>query len=144
MLKWIDNIVLGLIDKYGTHDIYEICDGENIKIVKLESNNVLLNKKEAYYYRDIEENEVIFIKNNLDSYTEQFILKHELGHALCHPDILSAPYTLSNTGKLERQANYFALKLSNINFDEIMLEGMSLEQIANYIKIPYKHLKELL
>ncbi|SHI91321.1 protein of unknown function [Clostridium amylolyticum] len=141
--KWIDDIILGLIDRYGTNNIYEICNDEGIKIVKLDPENILLNKKEAYYYRDIEGNEVIFIRNNLDPNLEQFILKHELGHALLHPDILSAPYTLSNTGKLERQANYFALKLSNLKFDRVELEGMTLEQISKYFKIPYKPLEQL-
>jgi Zn-dependent peptidase ImmA (M78 family) len=141
--KWIDDIICGLIDRYDTNNVYEICEGENIKIVKLDPENILLDKKVAYYYRDIEDNEVIFIRNNLHPNIEQFILKHELGHALLHPAILSAPYTLSNVGRLERQANYFALKLSNLNFDKVELEGMTLEQISKYFKIPHQPLREL-
>lgn len=138
-MKWIDDIILGLIDKYNTNDIYNLCDYLNIKIIKLNSKNVLLKGKEAFYYRDVNNKEIIFIRNDLELNLEKFILKHELGHALCHPSLLYAGY--SNTGKLERQANYFAFKLSNIKFDETELEGMTLTQIATCTKIPYSILK---
>lgn len=75
---------------------------------------------------------------------EKFILSHELGHALCNPDLLCAAFTFSNKGKFERQANYFAFKLINIKFDEIELEGMSLEQIAALTQIPYNVLSQFI
>ena len=140
-MKWIDNIVLGLIERYGSNDVYELCNALDIGIAKLNSDNILLKGKMAFYYRDANNKEIIFIRNDLHPKLEEFILKHELGHALCHPSLLSAGY--SNIGKLERQANYFALKLSNIKFDKTELEGMTLEQIAAYINIPYKVLQQL-
>lgn len=143
MYTWIDEIVLGLIDKYDTYNIYELCEAMGIEIVKLESTNMFLRAKEAYYYRDFDDNEVIFIRNNFNPLLERFILKHELGHALCHPDVLCAAYTFSNTGKLEKQANYFALKLSNITLDEVCLNEMTLEQIACYLGIPYNVLQQI-
>ncbi|MHC1683460.1 MAG: ImmA/IrrE family metallo-endopeptidase [Clostridiaceae bacterium] len=143
MNTWIDEIVLGLTDKYNTNNIYELCEAMEIKIVKLEPKNILLHAKEAYYYRDFDDNEVIFIRNNLHPLLEQFILKHELGHALCHPDILHAAYTFSNIGKLEKQANYFAFKLSNITLDKVYLNEMTIEQIACYVGIPYEVLKQV-
>lgn len=143
-MEWIDDIILGLLEKYNTNNIYEICRGENIKIVKLNPDNILLSKKEACYYRDLDDNEVIFIRNNLPLEKEQFILKHELGHALLHPDVLSAAYSFYSTGKLERQANYFALKLSNICLDKIELENLTLEQIAAYVGVPYEPLRQVL
>lgn len=142
-MDWIDDIILGLVDQYNTTDIYELCDAEFIEIIKLDSSNILLREKDAFYYRDFEDKEVIFIRNNLHPLIEQFILKHELGHALCHPDLLGAAYTFSNKGKLERQANYFALKLSNLSLDEVELREMTLEQIACYVGIPYEPLKQL-
>ena len=140
-VKWIDNIVLGLTERYGTNNVYELCDALNIKIIRLNSNNILLKDKEAFYYRDIDNEEIIFIRNNFEPLFEEFILKHELGHALCHPKLLYAGY--SNKGKLEREANYFAFKLSNIKFDVTELEGMTLEQIATYISVPFKALRQL-
>lgn len=143
MYSWIDEIVLGLIDKFDTSNIYELCESMGIEIVKLEPTSIMLQAKEAYYYRDFDYNEVIFIRNNLHPLLEQFILKHELGHALCHPDVLHAAYTFSNIGKLEKQANYFAFKISNITLDEVYLKEMTLEQIASYVGIPYKVLQQV-
>lgn len=142
-MEWIDNIITGLLETYETDNPYELCDYLEIRIVKLESNNVLLRNKDAFYYRDIEGNEVIFIRNNLNGILERFVLSHELGHALCNPSQLCAAFTFSNKGKIEKQANYFAFKLSNIKFDEIELEGMTLKQISAYTGIPYKVLSQL-
>lgn len=141
-MEWIDNIILGLIDKYNTRNVYELCDYLDIKIKKLDSNTLLLRKKDAFYYRDFQDNEVIFIKNNLPLSIERFILSHELGHALCNPDLLCAAFTFSNKGKFERQANYFAFKLSDVKFDEVEFKGMSLEQISTCVNIPYEILKQ--
>lgn len=142
-MEWIDNIILGLIETYSTTNIYELCDHLNIRIVKLEKDSVLLCKKDAFYNRNMNGMELIFIRNDLDERLEEFILKHELGHALCHPNVLDAAYTFSNTGKLERQANYFAFKLTGIHLDRIELKGMTLKQISSYINIPYETMKQL-
>lgn len=145
-MNWIDNIILGLIDKYNTNDVYALCDCLGIKIVKLCSENILLHKKDAFYYRDFNGKEIIFIKDNLPLQLERFILAHELGHALCHPDLLCAAYSIYSKGKLEKQANYFSLKLNQIkfdDFDDIEFEDMTLEQIAICIGIPYEVLEQL-
>lgn len=142
-MEWIDNIILGLIETYSTTNIYELCGYLNIRIVKLENSSVLLSKKDAFYNRNMNGAELIFIRNDLDERLEEFILKHELGHALCHPKLLDAAYTFSNMGKLERQANYFAFKLTSIHLDRIELKGMTLEQISRYINIPYETVEQL-
>ena len=143
LMEWIDNIVLGLIDEYNTNDIYELCFCLEIKIVKLDPSNVLLRKKDAYYYRDLDDKEVIFIKNDLTSSLEKFILTHELGHALCHTELLCVGFTFANKSKLERQANYFAFKLSNIIFDQVELYEMTLEQICCSLELPYNAVNQL-
>lgn len=143
MIEWIDNIVLGLIENYNTNDVYELCNCLNIKIVKLDSSNILLKKRDAYYYRDLEDREVIFIRNNLHLSLEKFILKHELGHAVCHTELLCVGYTFSNKDKLEKQANYFAFKLSDLHFDEVELYEMSLEQICCTLEIPFSVVNQL-
>ncbi|MEY8001172.1 ImmA/IrrE family metallo-endopeptidase [Clostridium sp. Mt-5] len=142
-MEWIDNIVSGLLETYDTNNPYELCDSLGIKIVKLKPSNILLRSKDAFYYRDIENNEVIFIRNDLNEILERFILSHELGHALCNPDLLCAAFNFSNKGKIEKQANYFAFKLSGIKFDETELQGMTLKQISAYTGIPYNILSQL-
>ncbi len=142
-MEWIDEIIEGLKENYCTTNVYEVCDALFIAIVKLDKENILLRKKDAIYDRCVNGIETIFIRNDLHPVIEDFILKHELGHALCHPDLLQASYTFCNTGKLEKQANYFALRLSNIAFDEIQLLEMTTEQIAAYLEIPHEPFKQL-
>jgi Zn-dependent peptidase ImmA (M78 family) len=142
-LNWIDDLILGLVEEHGTRNIYELCDALEIEIREVNPSNIILHGHDAFYYRYLNSNEIIFISNCLDASTKEFVLKHELGHALCHPNILDAGYTFANVGKLERQANYFAFKLSNISFDEVQLNEMTLEQIASCLSIPYEPLRQL-
>lgn len=142
-MEWIDNIIVGLLDTYETNNPYELCNYLGIKIIKLEPENALLRKKDAFYYRDLEDKEVIFIKNNLNELTERFIIAHELGHALCNPDLLRASFVLSNKGKLEKQANYFAFNLLNIFLDKSNLKDLTLKQISSYTYTPYTVLMQL-
>lgn len=142
-MKWIDDLILGLVEEHGTRDVYELCDILEIEIREVDSSNILLHNHDAFYYRYFNNKEIIFISNCIDDRIKEFVLKHELGHALCHPDLLNAGYSLINIGKLEKQANYFALKLSNIYFDKVQLNEMTLEQIANCLSIPYEPLKQL-
>ncbi|OPJ58449.1 ImmA/IrrE family metallo-endopeptidase [Clostridium oryzae] len=143
-MEWIDDIVLGLVDEFNTNDVYELCDYLNISIRRLPSDNILLKDKAGFYYRDFEDNEAIFIKNGLHPSLERFVLSHELGHALCNTDLLNAAFSLCNKGKFEKQANYFAFKLNDINFDKVELDGMSLEQVATCVNVPYQALLQLI
>ena len=142
-MKWIDYIVAGLEEEHGTLDVYEICDSRKILILEVDSSARMLKGHKAFYYRNLDEKEVILISNALDEHLKEFILKHELGHAICHPGMLSAAFTYSNKGKYEKQANYFAFKLSNISFDKIEFEGMTIEQIACCLKVPLDPLKQI-
>ncbi|WP_102400172.1 ImmA/IrrE family metallo-endopeptidase [Haloimpatiens massiliensis] len=142
MYLWIDNILEGVKDTYNTDNIYEIYDYLEIQIIKLDLNNILLRGNESFYHRDYFNTEVVFIRNDLNLEYEKFILAHELGHALLHTNIYEAAFNkdLLNIGKLEKQANYFALKFFNI--DKIELYGMSLEQVSIYLGLPYEVVKQ--
>lgn len=149
MMKWIDNIILGVTDLHDTSDIYELCDLLDINIITVQEDNTILSKvlcnNEAIYQRNISGMEVIYIKNNLDEKYKEFIVAHELGHALLHVNIPKAAFNIDliNTGKLERQATYFALKLLNININSIEYEGMTMQQIAKSLHLPEKSLELL-
>lgn len=145
MHSWIDDIILGLNDLNDANNIYELYKELNISIRKLESSNVLLQGNEAFYTRSFYGEEIVFIKNNLCETHEKFILAHELGHALLHPMIYEAAFNknLINMGKLEKQANYFAFKLLNIELNPIELEGFTINQIASCLEVPYEPLKQL-
>lgn len=144
-MEWIDNIIIGLLDIYKTNNIYEIYDLLKISIIELNANNILLQNNEALYNRNYFNNEVVFLKNNLSVNYKKFILAHELGHALIHTSLLNAAFNINliNIGKLEKQANYFALKFLNINIDCIEFQDLTVDQISSCLEIPTKLLKEL-
>lgn len=145
MYSWIDNIIEGIKDTYNTSNIYELYDYLNIKIIKLDFNNILLKGNESFYYRNLFESEIVFIRNDLNIHYKKFILSHELGHALLHTHIFEAAFNINliNIGKLEKQANYFAIKLLDIRFDEIQMHQMTYEQIASCVEVPVRALKQL-
>ncbi len=146
MYSWIDNVILGIKDNYNAINVYELYDYLYIQIHKLEPSSILLRGNDSFYYRDMNNSEIVFIKNDLTEFMENFILLHELGHALLHTHIFEAAFNKSfiNLDKIEKQANYFAFKMLNIEFDEIELEGMTIDQIANIIGLPCPLLSQLL
>lgn len=145
-MKWIDEIILGLTDTYGTNNSYELCRVLNILIIKVNPFNRLLNGEPSLYIRNLFEigREAIIIMNNLHYSYEKFYIMHELGHAILHPNIINSwNENLANIGKLEKQANYFAFKLSKLKFDPISMKNFTIEQIASCLKVPEKALKQL-
>ncbi|KEH89576.1 PTS N-acetylglucosamine transporter subunit IIABC [Clostridium novyi A str. 4540] len=143
-MQWIDEIIMGLIDRYETTDPYELCEKLNIFIIKVESSNIMLHGDPSLYIRNFYGKEVIIISDNLRLQYEMFYLRHELGHAILHTHVKnSLNKNLLNSLKLEKQADYFALKLSNIKFDKIQMYEMTIEQIASCVEIPPRALKQL-
>ena len=144
MYPWIDKYVLGIFELCESKDIYEICDYLGIIIKKIDKSNKLLRGNNALYFRNYFGSEIIFIRNDLSYNFEKFILAHELGHAIMHIDFQTAAFNnLINEGKLEKQANYFAFKLLNINIDKNDFEQLTVEQISNYLEIPSPVLKQI-
>ncbi|MEY8415339.1 ImmA/IrrE family metallo-endopeptidase [Tissierella praeacuta] len=136
-LTWIDEYVSAVIDYCYSRDIFEIYSTLNINIKRIDKDDYLLQGNEALYIRSYFGLEVVFIRDDLPYRFEKFILGHELGHALLHTEISKATYNskLINKGKLEKQADYFAIKLLNVNIDEIYYEGFTIEQIAKELCI---------
>jgi len=143
-MVWIDEIISGILETYRTNDPYELCDELGIYIFKLDPSSSILAKDESIYFRKLYDHEVIFIRDDLPLNHERFYIRHELGHAILHPELKNSyNKNLINKYKLEKQANYFAFKLTDITFDEAELHNMTLEQIASCIGIPYAALKQL-
>lgn len=143
MYTWIDNCVLGLFDFYNIKDIHELYSDLDIIIKKLDKNNILLKGNEAYYCRNYFGNEIVFIRNDLNIDYERFILSHELGHAILHPNVMTVAYTntLINRDKLEIQADYFAINLLGINPYSYKYKNLTIEQIASSLNLPLHCLK---
>lgn len=144
-LSWLDEYVTGIIDYCNSANITEIYDTLNIKIKKIDKDNPILRGNEAIYIRCYLDNEIVFIRDDLPSEYEKFVLAHELGHAILHTEINLAAYNsnLLVKGKYERQANYFALKLLNIELNNIDYEGYTIEQIARALYVSEDSLKHI-
>lgn len=142
-MKWIDTYIDGLIELCNSSDIYEIYNNFSININKLDKDSFILQGNDSVYIRDYFENELVFIRNDLSYKYTKFILAHELGHAMLHTEVNEAAYNsnLINKGKLEKQADYFALKLLNIKLDPIEFMDLSIEQIASSLELPSKCLE---
>ncbi|MBB6716330.1 ImmA/IrrE family metallo-endopeptidase [Clostridium gasigenes] len=142
---WIDDILVGIENNYGTNNIYDLCGLLEIEIILIDSSSILLNGNDSFYCRDFFNQESVFIRDDLSPNCEKFILAHELGHALLHTSMCGATLNrkLFNTGKYENQANYFALKFLKIEFDEIELKEMTVNQISSCLGIPCDPLLQL-
>lgn len=132
-LSWIDEYVDGVIDYCYSRDIFEIYNALNINIKRINKDDYLLQGNEALYVRDYFGFEVVFIRDDLPHSLEKYVLSHELGHAILHIEVNQAAYNskLINKSKLEKQADYFAVKLLNIPIDNTSYGGFTTEQISN-------------
>lgn len=142
-LPWVDNLIVGLVELYGTRNIYELYQQLDIQVIKLNKDHIFLRKSEGMYQRNYYGHEVVFIKQDLEFQYEKFILAHELGHALLHTEIVQAAYdkNLVNKGRLEKQADYFALKLLEIEVDTVEYEGCTIEQISKALYVSEESLE---
>ena len=109
--KWIDEIIDGLVQSVGSNDIYDIASYLGLRIIKDNYiQNPLLKESKGFYIRSFNNKEIIVIRDDLED--EKQIIAHELGHAVLHTDYDTLLHSrLSNRGKNEREANYFATKL---------------------------------
>lgn len=142
---WINNIVEGIKEIYNTNNPYLICDSLDIKIIYLDKSNPLLKGNEACYIRSYFNFELIYLVKNLDAIYEKFILAHEIGHAILHTEMSTAAFNIKllNHGKYEKQATYFAIKLLEIELNEVDFYGLSSEQIASKLHLPVSALEFL-
>lgn len=136
-MEWIDQIIVGLLEIYDTKDIYELYDCLEISIVYLDEDNILLQGHDAVYHRSFLDQETVFIKKGLPTEYKRFILAHELGHGILHTNMAQSAFSpLANLDKLEKQANYFAVKLLEVKLDNIELEGFTMDQVASSLELP--------
>lgn len=109
-MTWIKEIVTGLIEVYGTKNVYELVDLLHIKLIKRKLPTGVKGK----FFRDVFDNEFIFISDELSPQEEKQVIAHELGHAILHTKLTISYYTenhLLNKDQIEYQANKFAAEL---------------------------------
>ncbi|PST30557.1 ImmA/IrrE family metallo-endopeptidase [Enterocloster lavalensis] len=104
------NIVQKVIKKYKTRSPYEILSGMGIILRREELGSIL-----GYYYKVYRIKHIV-LNSDLEymSSEEKYVLSHELGHSVMHPDA-NTPFLRANTylsvDRMENQANKFAMGL---------------------------------
>lgn len=133
--EYINFVVSGLIDTVQSDCIYDYYDYLDIDYKIVDSNFILLHGNEAVYNRNAI-SEIVYISDKVKN--REFVLAHELGHAILHVDSFKFYYnSLVNKGQHELQADYFATKLLYRNF--IIEDGIeTYEQLANSLGVNEK------
>lgn len=137
-MKWIDDVIVGLIEVVGSNNVYEILDHLNIYHFAVNKDNELLQGNLAIYNR-IGDFECVYYSNELDN--KEYVLAHEIGHAILHVEEQMMFYNpLLNKGKIEREADYFATRLL---YSDIEIEDgiETYKQLANKLGIKEDFIK---
>lgn len=127
-MTWIKHIVDGLVELYHTRNVYELLDILEIILIKRE----LPEGEKGRSFKDMFNNEYIFVSNNLTSEEEKVIIAHELGHLILHTHLSTSYYSnnpLLSKDKIEKEANKFAAELL-IPDDIVIDEDTTIQHLA--------------
>ena len=97
-----------LVAKYGTCEPFELAEKMDINIYFRPLVDV------GGYYMKLKNNiKLIVINNTMPHYQQKFVMAHEIGHALLHPEkyALMLRNSLYVTNRLEVEADKFAIEL---------------------------------
>lgn len=104
----VNYVVDNIVKKHKTRSPYELADALNIAILKNDLGSIL-----GYYYKAYRIKHIV-LNSRLASGSpeEKYVLSHELGHSIMHPNA-NTPFLKSNTylsvDKMEVEANKFSM-----------------------------------
>lgn len=128
----MDETINKLVRKFSTNDPFRIAEGMNIEVWFRD----LGDNTRGFYYRKLRRR-YIAIHEGLDRAWQRFVCAHELGHDRIHPGIsrfFLDEHSFFSAGKLERQANKFALRL--LTAGEYIQPGETVEDFLRRNNIP--------
>lgn len=128
----ISNLVSKLCTKNKTSDPFVLADALGITVYYHD-----LSPLRGYYYCE-SRIKYIVLDYNLEYNMRRFVLSHELGHALMHPNY-NTPFlqgTLFSKNKFEVQANTFAIKLLISDMDLMEHWEYTVDQWAAVYGLP--------
>lgn len=134
-MDWITEIVSKLIKKYRTDDPYEIADYKGIIVIREPLGSTL------GYHSTYKRISFIHINHELGNVWQRFVCAHELGHNILHPKA-NTPFLRANTlfsvGRIEREANQFAVELLMPDCIVCALENRArtIQEIATVCGVP--------
>lgn len=113
----IKRMVKQTIERHRTNEPLRIASQMGILIFYEDLKNIW------GYYNTSKRIMMIHVNRNLCDKLQRFVVAHELGHRVLHPEV-NVPFlrfhTLQSIDKLEREANQFAVEL--LMPDELMYE----------------------
>lgn len=117
------NIVQEIVKKYKTRSPYELLSSMGIILRREELGSIL-----GYYYKAYRIKHIV-LNSDLEymSPEERYVLSHELGHSVMHPNA-NTPFLRANTylsvDRMEIEANKFAMQLliSDADIREYIIE----------------------
>lgn len=131
----ICEIVEKLVRRYGTRNPYELADYLGISLFHHDLGSI-----NGYYYKAYR-TKMIFLNCNLEpqSPEEKYVLAHEIGHAILHPNA-NTPFIRSSTylsvDRMELEANKFAVELLVPNetiFEYMHHQGYTANQLSRLL-----------
>ncbi|MGI2748391.1 ImmA/IrrE family metallo-endopeptidase [Bacillus cytotoxicus] len=125
-----------LVKKHKTNNPYELAYFLNINVVEWDLHPDILG-----FYKYEQNNKWIILNANASEKEKEITCCHELGHAIMHTRD-NTPHLRRNTffsvGKLEQQANLFAIELlmPDEYWHVYAKEFKTIDAIAHHTKIP--------
>ena len=113
-------MVNSLLKKHKTYDPFKIASRMNIILLYED-----LGKINGYYNRCYRQR-FIHINQSLSSIDQYYVCCHELAHVVLHKDVnisFFQTFTNLNTGRIEREADDFAIELMSKNPNLVITES---------------------
>jgi len=127
----IKSMVKRLSDKYDTNDPIRIASEQQILIFYEDFKNIW------GYFNSSRRIMMIHVNSNLSEALQRFVIAHELGHRIMHPNV-NVPFLRANTlhsiDRIEREANQFAVEL--LMEDQLLLDGLTIYEAAAVCGVP--------
>lgn len=133
----IQRIVRLTIKKYKTYNPFEIAEARRIKVLYEPLGSVMGYHSHAFRQH------FIHINQELDEHEARFVCAHELGHIILHPQVNTnflLRRTFFSVGKIERQANTFAVEL--LTYELIPTDGYTVANCVAEYGIPQRIAEE--
>lgn len=136
------DIVRNIIKKYRTRSPYELTSSMGIILRREELGSIL-----GYYYKAYRIKHIV-LNSSLEymSPEEKYVLSHELGHSVKHPNA-NTPFLKANTylsvNRMEIEANKFAMELL-ISDEEVKEYAIGQQYTLDMLSRMWGYQKELI
>ncbi len=128
---------------YGLYEKYETCNP--IRLAEYLNINLMyadLPRVTDGIYFTAKENQIILVNQNIPREKARYVVAHELGHALLHPDqnyMFMANRTLMKTERYETEADYFCVSLLLCDIiKNNKIDNMTAAELSKMAGIPEK------